>query len=60
VNIYLINLFQNTLGVLKKVVESAVDGMKIIDLCSMGDKLIDDNVKLLFVKSKNIIKGILI
>ncbi|CAG8666490.1 6385_t:CDS:2 [Funneliformis caledonium] len=44
--------------VLKKVVESALDGTKIIDLCAMGDKLIDENVKHLFVKSKNIIKGI--
>ncbi|CAI2186499.1 4125_t:CDS:2 [Funneliformis geosporum] len=44
--------------VLKKVVESALDGTKIIDLCAMGDKLIDENVKPLFVKTKNIIKGI--
>ncbi|CAJ0626527.1 15184_t:CDS:2 [Entrophospora sp. SA101] len=28
--------------VLKKMIESAVDGARIIDLCAMGDKLIDD------------------
>jgi hypothetical protein len=49
--------FQNTLGVLKKVVESAVDGAKIIDLCAKGDNLIEENVKLHFTKTKNITKG---
>jgi len=44
--------------VLKKVVESAVDGVKIIDLCAKGDNLIEENVKLLFTKAKNITKGI--
>ncbi|CAJ0909094.1 14074_t:CDS:2, partial [Entrophospora sp. SA101] len=42
--------------VLKKVIESAVDGAMIIDLCAMGDKLIDDGVKVLFSKAKNISK----
>lgn len=42
---------------LKKVVESAVDGAKIIDLCAKGDNLIEENVKLLFTKAKNITKG---
>ncbi|PKY13358.1 proliferation-associated protein 1 [Rhizophagus irregularis] len=44
--------------VLKKVVESAVDGAKIVDLCAKGDNLIEENVKLLFTKAKNITKGI--
>ncbi|CAJ0861491.1 9323_t:CDS:2, partial [Entrophospora sp. SA101] len=30
--------------VLKKMIESAVDGARIIDLCAMGDKLIDDGI----------------
>nr|CAG8586205.1 11707_t:CDS:2 [Entrophospora candida]CAG8619258.1 14036_t:CDS:2 [Entrophospora candida] len=42
--------------VLKKVIESAVDSAMIIDLCAMGDKLIDDGVKVLFSKAKNISK----
>nr|CAG8462797.1 10437_t:CDS:2 [Entrophospora candida] len=43
-------------SVLKKMIESAVDGARIIDLCAMGDKLIDDGVKVLFSKAKHITK----
>ncbi|CAG8512558.1 11890_t:CDS:2 [Ambispora gerdemannii] len=43
--------------VLKKVVSAAVDGAKIIELCKLGDKEIEDSVKVLYVKQK-IPKGI--
>ncbi|CAG8651191.1 12451_t:CDS:2 [Cetraspora pellucida] len=44
--------------VLKLVIESAVDGARILDLCALGDKSIEDGVKNLFAKAKNISKGI--
>ncbi|KAG9296628.1 hypothetical protein G9A89_002899 [Geosiphon pyriformis] len=43
--------------VLKKVVGAALDGTKILDLCKLGDKEIEDSVKDLYVKLK-IPKGI--
>ncbi|CAG8621089.1 5363_t:CDS:2 [Diversispora eburnea] len=44
--------------VLKKVIESAVDGAKILELCALGDKLIEDGVKVLYTKNKNMSKGV--
>ncbi|CAG8818183.1 32621_t:CDS:2, partial [Racocetra persica] len=44
--------------VLKLVIDSAVDGARILDLCALGDKSIEDGVKNLFAKAKNISKGI--
>ncbi|TPX31249.1 hypothetical protein SmJEL517_g05382 [Synchytrium microbalum] len=42
---------------LKKIVEAAVEGAKILDLCTLGDKLIEDGVKTVYNKGK-IPKGI--
>ncbi|CAJ0826362.1 14174_t:CDS:2 [Entrophospora sp. SA101] len=41
-------------SVLKKMIESAVDGARIIDLCAMGDKLIDDGSEVL--KNEDLVK----
>ena len=43
---------------LAKVIEAAVDGAKVIELCQLGDAAIVDGVKLVFNKKKGMIKGI--
>ncbi|KAJ1567751.1 Proliferation-associated protein 2G4, partial [Nowakowskiella sp. JEL0078] len=43
---------------LKNVVEAAVDGSNVLELCKLGDKLIEDEVKTVFNKPKGIAKGI--
>ncbi|CAG8651024.1 27956_t:CDS:2 [Gigaspora margarita] len=44
--------------VLKVVIDAAVEGARILDLCALGDKSIEDGVKNLFAKDKKISKGI--
>ena len=43
--------------VLAKVMEAAVEGARVIDLCELGDKLILEAVKGVFAKKKNVTKG---
>ncbi|CAG8524148.1 16492_t:CDS:2, partial [Acaulospora colombiana] len=43
--------------VLKKLIESAVDGVRILDLCTLGDKSIEEGVKALYARNKNMQKG---
>ncbi|ORX99181.1 putative proliferation-associated 2g4 [Basidiobolus meristosporus CBS 931.73] len=38
--------------VLKKVIDAAVDGAKILDICTLGDKLIEEEVKKVYTKGK--------
>jgi len=42
---------------LKKVIDASVDGAKIIDVCILGDKTIEESVKTVYVKGK-LSKGI--
>ncbi|CAG8440767.1 16005_t:CDS:2 [Acaulospora morrowiae] len=51
-------VISQNLCVLRKLIESAVDGASILDLCTLGDKLIEEGVKVLYAKNKNISKGI--
>jgi methionine aminopeptidase len=42
---------------LAKVIAAAVDGAKIIDLCSLGDQAILEGVKGVYAKKKGLAKG---
>ncbi|KAJ1564315.1 Proliferation-associated protein 2G4 [Nowakowskiella sp. JEL0078] len=43
---------------LKNVVDAAVDGSNVLDLCKLGDKSIEEETKAVFNKPKGITKGI--
>ncbi|GAA5967151.1 hypothetical protein JCM11641_000456 [Rhodosporidiobolus odoratus] len=45
-------------GVLKKLIEKAVEGANLLELCNEGDKLVEEGVKGLYNKVKGTPKGI--
>lgn len=50
-------MIYNILGVLKAVIDSCIEGAKVLELCQMGDDLIIEETKKVFKKEKEMKKG---